>query len=558
MLSRITIRDLVIVRQLDLALDDGMTALTGETGAGKSILVDALGLALGDRADAGLIRDGADRAEIAVAFELAASAPALIWLTDNDLDDDGALLVRRVISRNGRSRAYVNGSPVPVATLRALAEQLVDIHGQHAHQSLLRPAVQRERLDEFGGLRDRVRQTTEAFTAWRDCRDEFDRLSAASADRAARLDYLAFQLEELDGLECDAETLRGLETEHDRLAHAERLLGESQRILSRLADEEPSLEGELTTLARNLGELETLDPSLEEARNLVDGAAIQLGEAANALQHYLASLDADPGRLEALDAQLAQLHDLARKHRVGTDELEALRATLRAEADRLQHADSNLQSLAAERDALFAAYLDAAEALSGARVKAATRLGETITQYMQTLGMKGGRFQVRVQPRPERPAAHGLDHVTFEVTANPGQAPGTLSDVASGGELSRISLAVQVATADCAQVPTLIFDEVDVGIGGATAEIVGQLLRRLGGHRQVLCVTHLPQVASQGHRQLRVVKLTDGQATETRIEALGDPERVDEIARMLGGVSITEKTRRHAEEMIRQAQQAAG
>ncbi len=556
MLNRITIHNLVIVRHLDLVFESGMTALTGETGAGKSILIEALGLALGDKADNGMIRAGADKAEVSVGFELTKDSPAAHWLERHDLAADGECLLRRVLVRDGRSRAYINGIPSTLGLLRELGEMLLDIHGQHAHQSLLHATAQRELLDEFAGLRDQVGELARLFQCWRDAQTELAALQRASADRTNRLDYLRFQIAELDGLVCDPEALRELEAEHGRLAHAERLLNDSAAVLTLISDDEPSLQQSLGRAAHLVAELSTLDPALDETRELLETAGIQLDEAAAALRRYQERVELDPTRLQEIDRQLGRMHDAARKHRVSPEELAGLLGELRAEAEVLENADDSLAALERTVHASEAAYRTAAQRLSVARNAAALKLSETVTDGMQQLGMRGGRFRVACNPEPGKATAHGIDRIGFLVAANPGQPEGALSDVASGGELSRISLAIQVATADCGTVPTLIFDEVDVGIGGAVAEIVGLLLRRLGARRQVLCVTHLPQVASQAHQQLRVHKMTDGKTTETRIDRLDARARIDEIARMLGGVDITEQTRRHADEMIRTAQNA--
>ncbi|MCB1790865.1 MAG: DNA repair protein RecN [Gammaproteobacteria bacterium] len=554
MLSRIAIENLVIVRELDLGLGTGMTALTGETGAGKSILIDALGLALGDKTDNGMIRAGVDKAEINVAFDLPADSAVHAWLSEHDLDADGDCLLRRVLVRDGRSRAYINGTPSTQALLAELGALLVDIHGQHAHQSLQRGAAQRELLDAYAGLREPLREVAQRYREWRALADDQAALTAAAADRASRIDYLRFQLSEMEDGVPDADELTALDAEHDRLAHAERLLNESAGVLDQLSDGEPSLQQALQHALHVLGDLAAIDGTLNEAVDLLASAEIQIGEAASALRHYQDRVDLDPQRLQAIDDQLGRIHDLARKHRVEPEALGELHARLTEELQTLENADSNLASLArrladSERD-----YRDAAATLSKARRRAAKTLSQTVTDSMQTLGMQGGTFRVTVDSDAQRAAAHGVDRVQFLVAANPGQTEAALADVASGGELSRISLAIQVATAGCGQVPTLIFDEVDVGIGGAVAEIVGQLLRTLGRERQVLCVTHLPQVASQAHQQLRVQKSSDGRTTETRIMPLDAASRIDEVARMLGGIAITEQTRRHASEMIEQAQ----
>jgi DNA repair protein RecN (Recombination protein N) len=554
MLNRIIVKNLVIVRGLELPLRPGMTALTGETGAGKSILVDALGLALGDKADNSMIRAGADKAEVSVGFVLTQDSPAYRWLQQHDLAEDDECLLRRVLVRDGRSRAYINGTPSTQRLLRELGELLIDVHGQHAHQSLLHTAAQRQLLDAYAGLGSAAREVAARYLDWRKSREDYESLSRASEDRANRLDYLNFQIGELDGLACDPESLQALESDHARLAHADRLLRDSNRLLALLGDDEPSLRQSLDQAAQILSGLAALDPALAETVELLETAGIQIDEAAGNLRHYQDRIELDPQRLQQIDEQLGRLHDVARKHRVPPEGLAELLQTLRDEAAALQNAESglaNLQHTIVEQEA---AYRVAAQALSAARSKAAAELSRTVTNSMQQLGMLDGRFRILCEAHPENATAHGQDRISFMVAANPGQPEGGLADVASGGELSRISLAIQVATAKCGSVPTLIFDEVDVGIGGAVAEIVGQLLRRLGQDRQVLCVTHLAQVASQAHQQLRVHKLTDGKTTETRIDALDGQARVDEIARMLGGVQITDRTRRHADEMIRRAQ----
>ena len=550
MLSRIAIRNLVIVTELELEFAPGMTALTGETGAGKSILIDALGLALGDKADSGLIRQGADRAEVAVTFEPAPGSPALAWLAEHDLADEETCILRRVLVRDGRSRGSINGSPVPVSMLRELGALLVDIHGQHAHQALRSPSAQRALLDGYAGLERDLESVATAYRAWREAQSHLDTLRAAASERAARLDYLAFQVGELEAVACSPEALQDLETEHARLANAGRLLQDCGQLLASLGDDDPSAQQVVDHAVHALVELSQVDPELAEVRELLEGVSIQLDEAVRGLRRYLDRVEPDPERLAAIDQQLGRLHDAARKHRVAPAALAELLDRLQEEIAGLENADARGEAIAREAEAQQLAYLDRARALGASRLQAAERLGATVTTSMQTLGMAGGQFAVQCEAVPDKAGPHGFDRVQFLVTANPGQPLAPLNSVASGGELSRIGLAIQVATADCGQVPTLIFDEVDVGIGGAVAEIVGQLLRRLGGSRQVLCVTHLPQVAAQAHRQLGVRKSSDGRSTETRIEALGDDARVAEIARMLGGVTITEQTRLHAREMI--------
>jgi DNA repair protein RecN (Recombination protein N) len=415
-------------------------------------------------------------------------------------------------------------------------------------------ASQRQLLDEYAGLLKDVRALSRLHQAWRDAQEEHRALKQAGDDRANRLDYLHFQIEELEQLDCTAEGLQALESEQARLAHAERLLNETGTLLAELGENDPSVLQSLHQATRTLVDLSTLDPQLGEAQEMLESAGIQIGEVISSLSHYRDQVDLDPDRLRQVDEQLGRLHDAARKHRVSPGELATLLAGLQAEAASLGDADQRLGQLAQVEVQCNKAYTAAALALSDARSKAAARLSDTVTESMQRLGMQDGRFEVHCNADPAHTSASGFDRVTFMVSANPGQPLAALADVASGGELARISLAIQVATVDCGQVPTLIFDEVDVGIGGAVAEIVGNLLRRLATRRQILCVTHLPQVASQAHQQLRVHKASDGKTTETNIDPLDEAARVDEIARMLGGVDITRQTRQHALEMIQRAQ----
>jgi len=555
MLTHILVKDLAIVSGLELDLEAGMTALTGETGAGKSILIDALGLVLGDKADAQLVRTGRERAEIIAEFDLRTSPEARDWLAGQDLDAGDDCLVRRLLMRQGRSRAYINGHPATGAQLQGLGERLVDIHGQHAHQSLLRAAHQRDLLDDYGGTGTLATQVADRYRAYREHDQRLERLRAESTDRATRLELLRYQVEELADLGLDAAEIRALDQEQKRLANLGALQGTTGRLLQRLYEGEPSLHAELSHAGTDLETLSGLDARLSATRELVAGAAIQVEEAAANLRRYLDESDLDPGLLEQVEQRLTQVHDLARKYRVPPDRIPETLQTMRAELDTLERDDTALETLAAESNRAREAFLTAAERLSDARSQTAHRLSETVTKAMQGLGMGGGRLSVEVtRVRPEAATAQGLDRVEFLVSANPGQPLQPLAKVASGGELSRISLGLQVATAECGAVPTLVFDEVDVGIGGGVAEIVGDLLRTLGGARQVLCVTHLPQVAAQAHNHLLVRKLTRDGQTYTAIENLGATARVDEVARMLGGREITRKTLDHAREMIERSQ----
>jgi len=554
MLTHIAIRDLVIVSRLELELASGMTALTGETGAGKSILIDALGLALGEKADAGMIRGGCERAEVTAAFDLGHCSEARDWLAEQALDDRDDCVIRRVLVREGRARAFINGRSASGAQLRDLGDLLVDIHGQHAHQSLLRPAAQCTLLDAYGGQQRRAAEVAELHRRWRELDTRLRALTAARQQRAERMDLLRFQVQELGDLSLGEGELDALDAEQRRLANLGSLQGITAALVERLYDGDGALRDQLGHAGSELASLADIDPRLKETRELVDSATVQVEEAASNLRQYLDDLDMDPGRLAEVEERLGRIHDLARKYRVLPEQLLATLAERETELHALEQDDQAAGTLEADRDAAFKALLDAGRALSEARRAAAERLGETVTASMQELGMAGGHFAVGLERLADAEVnANGLDSIAFHVSANPGQPLQPLAKVASGGELSRISLAIQVATAELGRIPTLVFDEVDVGIGGGVAEIVGRLLRRLGEARQVLCVTHLPQVAAQAHAQLRVQKQAiDGQ-TYTEIAPLGEDTRVDEIARMLGGTEITATTRAHAAEMLRGA-----
>ena len=551
MLTHILVQDLAIVSRLELDLSAGLCALTGETGAGKSILIDALGLALGDKADATVVRAGRERAEVVATFDVGRAPWARDWLVEQALDDDGDCVVRRLIVREGRSRAYVNGRPVSGTQLKELGDLLVDIHGQHAHQSLLRPKDQRVLLDAYGGHQDLALSVTSAYRSFRSLDRRLEELEDASADRAQHLDLLRFQVDELSALDVSVPELGSLDQEQRRLSNLGRLQSGTARVLGLLAESEPAVEDLLRGAASEVAELAAIDGRLGESQELIEGAAIHAREAATALRHYLDGLDLDPATLDAVETRLAQIHDLARKYRVHPKQLPDLLAERRAEMEAVETADQDLDALRAERDRARGDFIAQAQRLTEARQTAADRLGETVTESMQQLGMAGGRFAVSMEPLPSDSAGPGgLERIELLVSANPGQPLQPLARVASGGELSRISLGIQVATAECGRVPTLVFDEVDVGIGGGVAEIVGRLLRRLGEARQVLCVTHLPQVAAQAHHQLRVRKETRDGETHTRVDPLKPDARVEEIARMLGGTEITQRTRDHAREML--------
>lgn len=556
MLNQITIRNFAIVDELSLELNAGLSVLTGETGAGKSILLDALGLALGDRADNSVIRHGETRAEISVGFDVGALPGVGRWLAERELDAGDECIIRRTLNRDGASKAFINGQPAPVQSLRELGEMLVDLHGQHEHQSLLRKEVQRELLDDFAGHGELLEQLGGAYARWRELQDEFERLRRQSAERDSRLELLRFQVGELEALNAQAGEWAELEHEHSRLANSQQLLQSGQGALDRLYEsDESSIAALLAQTAGELRELASLDNALGGIAEMLDSAEIQVREAASDLRHYLEGFDLDPDRLEVVEQRVSALHGAARKYRLEPEAFHTLLPTLREELDALENSELRLGRLESDIEAAAAAYRKLAARLSKGRAKAAAALGAAVSERMQELGMPGGMFEVQLTSTAESGfSAHGLERIEFMVTANPGQPAKALQKVASGGELSRISLAIQVVTAQNARIPTLVFDEVDVGVGGGTAEIVGRQLRALGEARQVLCVTHLPQVAALGHHHFRVAKTTSAKTTITRIEPLSADGRTDEIARMLGGLKITDQTLSHAREMIERAQ----
>lgn len=553
MLTQLRIRDFAIVEDLELELATGMSAVTGETGAGKSILVDAIGLLLGDRADNGVIRHGAERADLTAIFDLSALPAARAWLAERDLEQDGDCQLRRVIARNGRSRCYINGASQPTQSLRDLGERLVDIHGQHEHQSLLRREAQRQLLDDYAGHQPLVAELDGHYQTWSRLRRELRDLRQASSERDARLDILRYHLRELAALNLAEGEVAELESEQRRLANSSQLLDTGQQILNWLTEsEEICVADRLEQSRRELEGLSRLDARLTPIGEMLNIALIQAQEASSELRNYVQVLDLDPDHLARVEQRLAAAHQLARKHRIAAEELPGLQQRFAAELDALEHSETRLEDLQQAAKTARAAYQHCAELLSAQRAAAAQELGERVSAALAGLGMPGGRFAIHLE-RLEQPTPAGLEAVEFQVSANPGQPLRPLAKVASGGELSRISLAIQVITAHAAHIPTLIFDEVDTGIGGGVAEVVGQQLRSLGRERQVLCVTHLPQVAAQAHQHFKVEKQTDGATTHTQVALLHTEARVREVARMLGGIELTANTLAHAQEMVDKA-----
>ena len=572
MLRHIHIRHFAIVDELALDFGSGMTVLTGETGAGKSILLDALGLALGDRGESGIIRAGASRAEVSAEFDIDNHTAVQHWLDEHELDDDGQCLIRRTVSIEGRSKGYINGRPVPMQSLRELGEQLVDIHGQHAHQSLLKRDVQRQVLDDLAinasktsktktdSHENLLRHTAEQFRRWQQLKQELAQLQASKTQREDRLELLRYQVEELQQLSLSIESLNELENEHTRLANLNQLREGVEKIHASLdGDGEQSISSGLDHASSELLRLRELDANLANACEALQGAAIQAAEANNELRDYLDDLSLDPERLQVVEDSIGVIHELARKHHCSPEALPTLQVTLEDELTALEQADVQLGAVSEAVSAVEAHYFAVAKKLSASRQKTAKQLAAKVTENLHQLGMPHGQFEIALEA-VESPGINGLERVEFRVSANPGQPVQPMAKVASGGELARISLAVQVIAAGTGRIPTLIFDEVDVGIGGGIAEVVGRLLRNLSADRQVLCVTHQPQVASLAHHHLQVSKQASKQKgkerTVTDVTAISAQDRVDEIARMLGGLEITEQTLSHAREMIERGQQA--
>jgi DNA repair protein RecN (Recombination protein N) len=551
MLIEIQVRNLAIVSSMELELQDGLTALTGETGAGKSILIDALGLALGERADNSLIRADSDRTEVTAVFDLKGLPEAAEWLKQRELDEVDECILRRSLNRQGRSKAYINGRTVPLQQLQELGSFLVEIHGQHAHQSLLKSSHQRRLLDAYGGLLKLAQQVAQQYRHFQTELARLKTLTATAEERASRLDLLKFQAHELNSLSLTSDEWIHLEQEHRRMSHQEQLGDTCRTIIDGLDEEHQAIRSRLSNFVERLTEATQLDQALGEPQQMLDGALIQVDESLTSLRNYLNDMELDASRLQQLEERLGTIHDLARKYRVKPAQLPDKLSEIEEDLQQLENSEVELAELTQIVDRQRTAYLELGKELSTKRKGVAQRLSDEITRAMQKLGMPGGEFRVSLHDlQPDQATANGFEQVEFMVSANPGMPLQPLSKVASGGELSRISLAIQVATISCGSTPTLVFDEVDVGIGGGVAEIVGQMLRSLAANRQILCVTHLPQVAAQAMHHFQVQKTTQKKTTWTGIAKLQEQERIQEIARMLGGVQITEQTLAHAQEMI--------
>ena len=554
MLKFLSIRDFVIVASLELDFAAGFTALTGETGAGKSILIDALSLALGERGDAAMVRAGCERAEICAEFD--ASAAVQNWLAGQDLaGDDEVCLLRRVLEAGGRSRGFINGRPATLQQLREVGEMLLAIHGQHAHQALLRPDAQRELLDSYAGILAQASEVGAHYQGWQALHRKRLLLTENAATVAAERELLQFQCEELADLNFNLADWQAQQAAYARLSHSASLLATAEFGIDILSEADNACLTQLSSLTTRVRDALEHDANLSDTLKMLQSAQAELQESVYALRHYQQHLDSDPQALQTLETRIQNVMDAARKYRVTPDNLAEVLQRNRQRLEELG-GDADLAELEKQEHAAQKNYQQAAQKLSLARQKSATKLSAEITAAMQTLAMQGGAFSVALQSLKEG-NAHGLESIDLQVAANPGVPARSLAKVASGGELSRISLAIQVATSKLASVPTLIFDEVDSGIGGRVAEIVGQLLRQLGRHYQVLCVSHLPQVASCANQQWQVSKAVEQGVTLSHIAVLNEPLRIAEIARMLGGETVTDNTRRHAAEMLAQSAKAA-
>jgi DNA repair protein RecN (Recombination protein N) len=559
MLTHLTLRDFAVVAAAELEFGPGMTVISGETGAGKSLLVDALGFLSGLRADSGVVRHGADRAELSAEFDLADRAEAAAWLREQDMLDDEhdshpSCHLRRTLRSDGGSRAWINGRPVTLAQLAELAALLVEIHGQHEHQALLSRASQLALLDAFGRHGALLADVAAAAADWSALQRERDALSKAG-DVSDRIELLDHQWRELERETLEPASIADLVAQHRRHANAAGLIETCERALAALeGDDTPSLLQTLQGLRGDLARAHGDEPRLGEVDGMLDAAAIQIDEATRLLQRIRDDLDLDPERFEALEDRLGRLHDLGRKHRVPAESLHEVRDRLASELDALRNAGTRLTALDGEIARAVEIWRRAADRLGAARRKAAATLSQATTDLIAELGMGGGRFEVALEPvDTTRPDPQGAERVEFLVSANAGQPPRALRKVASGGELSRISLAIEVATLGLDAVPTMVFDEVDSGIGGAVAEIVGQKLRSLGATRQVLCVTHQPQVAAQGHTHYRVSKAEADGMTQSAVRRLDAKERQEELARMLGGVEVSKEARAAAKRLLENA-----
>lgn len=550
MLTHIFIKNFAIVDTLEIDFTQGLSVLTGETGAGKSLWVDAINLALGQRADISWIRAGTDRSEITVTFDISSLPAAIKWLKDEALDHDNECILRRVISKSGASRSTINGAPMPLQRIRELAELLIQVHSQHQQQRLLQSDKQRHCLDEFAGNHSALISIKALYQQWKFTRDEIDTL-LSTTDKAQEIEFLKYQLDELTQLDLKPGEWHTLSRQHQQLHNAQNLLHQLNQTIALTVENDDICASQLLTQA--LQEMNTIkvdDPQLTAIRELLNTAAIHINEAGNELTHYRDKFDSQNLNAEEIESRLSLIYDLSRKHHCNPEDLVALHESLQQKLDSLLGIDEKVAALQLHLSELEMQYQKLATQLTKKRKTAAKKLEQHITQSMRDMDIQDGEFHVSFETMESVPAPFGNEKISFLVQTNAGQGIQSLQKVASGGEISRISLALHVLTASTSETPTLVFDEVDVGISGKTAAIVGQLLRKLGSQAQVLCITHLPQVAANGHHHYKIHKTSDGKQTHTTIEHLTDQQRIDEIARLIGGTKITAQSRAHASELL--------
>lgn len=550
MLRSLQIRNFAIIDEIDITFKDDMTVLTGETGAGKSILIDALGLVLGERGSSNLIRNKEKRAEYTAEFEITNNNNALNWLVEKSLENENECILRRTISPDGKSRSFINGNTVNLQSLKSLGELLVDIHGQHFHQSLCKKNVQRDLLDHFGGLSDTKNKIKRIFNEWRTLSDQLTEMIENDKNKADRMDLLSFQSKELAELALSSGEYDSLNSEFKKITNIEKINRGINSLIDCLQSNEITNVGQmLSDSIKNIDTLATFDDSLEETKNLLSEAEINVSEAIGNLSRYGESIDYDNQKSREIEERINSIISLSRKHRADPDELVDIKIQIDKELDALKHSQTSIEEIQKNMNDLRKEYDGLSIKLTRMRVESAKKLSRLVEDSMNELGMTGGIFKVEIIPS-KNISQHGNDDITFQISANPGQKPQPISNVASGGELSRMSLAIQVITSNGTNIPTMIFDEVDSGIGGAIAEVVGKKLKDLSQNKQVLCVTHLAQVASKGSSHIRINKLTDNKKTKIFASKLNSDERVEEIARMIGGIELTEKTREYAKEML--------
>ena len=550
MLRSLQIRNFAIIDEIDITFKDDMTVLTGETGAGKSILIDALSLVLGERGSSNLIRNKEKRAEYTAEFEITNNKNALNWLVEKSLENENECILRRTISPDGKSRSFINGNTVNLQSLKSLGELLVDIHGQHFHQSLCKKNVQRDLLDHFGGLSDTKNKIKSIFNEWRTLSTQLTEMIENDKNKADRIDLLSFQSKELNELALSSGEYDSLNSEFKKITNIEKINRGINSLIDCLQSNEiTNVEQMLSDSIKNIDTLATFDNSLEETKNLLSEAEINVSEAIGNLSRYGESIDYDNQKSREIEERINSIISLSRKHRADPDELVDIKIQIEKELDALKHSQTSIEEIQKNMNDLRKEYDDLSIKLTRMRVESGKKLSGLVADSMNELGMTGGIFKVEIIPS-RNISQHGNDDITFQISANPGQKPQPISNVASGGELSRMSLAIQVITSNGTNIPTMIFDEVDSGIGGAIAEVVGKKLKDLSQNKQVLCVTHLAQVASKGSSHIRINKLTDNKKTKIFASKLNSDERVEEIARMIGGIELTEKTREYAKEML--------